>query len=243
MKKCLVVLSGGLDSTVALYHAVATYGKENVMAVTFNYNSKHNNEEFKRAKKSTKKLGVPHELIKIKEVAKFLKSNLLQGGEAIPEGHYAESNMKKTVVPFRNGIMLAIAAGIAESNDCQVLMLGNHAGDHAIYPDCRADFVEAMSAAIRFGTYNSIEIESPFCEISKTDVVKAGKKLKVAFRNTYSCYNGGKVHCGRCSTCYERREAFFDAKVKDPTKYLDTTPFEVLRKDYTAKYEAELAQQ
>jgi 7-cyano-7-deazaguanine synthase len=241
MKKCLVVLSGGLDSTVALYHAVATYGKENVMAVTFNYNSKHNVEEFKRAKKSTKKLGVPHELVKIKEVSKYLKSNLLQGGGDIPEGHYAESNMKKTVVPFRNGIMLAIAAGIAESNDCQVLMLGNHAGDHAIYPDCRADFIEAMGAAVRYGTYNSIEIESPFCEMSKTDIVKVGKKLKVSFRNTYSCYNGKPVHDGICSTCFERRQAFKEAKVKDPTKYSDPRPFDEIEKEYEARYQAELA--
>ena len=115
--------------------------------------------------------------------------------------------MKKTVVPFRNGIMLSIAAGIAESMDCSKLLISNHAGDHAIYPDCRPDFIQSMSDAIRFGTYNKVEILAPFTNLTKREIALKGKEIEVPFENTYSCYNGQEKHCGTCGTCTERKEA------------------------------------
>ena len=230
--KVVVVYSGGLDSTVALYLAVHNYGAENVKAISFNYQSKHNDEEFKRAENTCKTLGVELSRIDLSSVSKHLKSDLLKTGGEIPEGHYEQSNMKQTVVPFRNGIMLSIACGIAESHGAKYVMLGNHAGDHEIYPDCRATFITAMNEAMAYGTYDNINIASPFVTYSKADIVVEGSRLGVDWVNTYSCYKGGEVHCGKCSTCFERREAFWLAGVDDPTEYLDKTPFEELREQY-----------
>lgn len=224
-----------MDSTVLLYQLVMAHGAKNVLAISFNYQSKHNDQEFLRAKATCKKLGVQHRRIGLASVAKHLKSNLLKSGGKIPEGHYAEETMKKTVVPFRNGIMLAIACGIAESFGATRVAIGNHAGDHAIYPDCRATFISAMNEAMAYGTYLGVNIFSPFKGITKTDIARIGHNLKVDWEKTYSCYNGGKVHCGKCSTCFERREAFHDAEVKDPTKYLDKTPFKIIQARYNKK--------
>ncbi len=127
--------------------------------------------------------------------------------------------MKRTVVPFRNGIMLAIAAGFAESIGANHLVLGNHAGDHAVYPDCREDFTAPMSAAIKAGTYAEITIVRPFEKVTKTDICRIGNELGVPYKLTYSCYKGGEKHCGKCGTCFERIEAFRDSGVTDPTLY------------------------
>lgn len=237
--KAVIILSGGMDSTVALYNAVNVYGAENLKAITFNYQSKHNDEEFQMAKLSCEKLGVDHSRIDLSAIAEHLDSNLLKKGGEIPEGHYAESNMKKTVVPFRNGIMLAVACGVAESMKAGEVIIGNHAGDHAIYPDCRGTFITAMNEAMAYGTYENVNISSPFCSISKAQIAEFGDKIGVDFKLTYSCYKGGEVQCGKCSTCYERREAFVDAGVEDPTIYMDDTPFEELRAIYEAKYQQE----
>lgn len=231
--KALVVLSGGMDSTVALYHTLKSSGVTSVEAISFNYGSKHNDAEFECAKQTTEKLGIPHKRVDLPFINDLFKSDLLKSGGEIPEGHYADSNMKRTVVPFRNGIMLAIAAGYAESVGAEVLVLGNHFGDHAVYPDCRADFINPMSEAIKNGTYTKVEICSPFVDKTKTDIAKLGQELGVDFAKTYSCYKGGPVQCGLCSTCFERREAFVDAGVVDPTEYSDNTPFEELRQRYT----------
>jgi 7-cyano-7-deazaguanine synthase len=235
--KAVIIYSGGMDSTVALYKAINDYGEENVLALSFNYQSKHNNQEFKRASIICKKLKVKHKRINLSSISKHLKSDLLKSGGEIPEGHYAESNMKKTVVPFRNGIMLSIACGIAESYGANKVIIGNHAGDHAIYPDCRGTFIDAMNEAMAYGTYLNVNIESPFVNMTKTDIAELGDKLGVDWANTYSCYKGDEVHCGKCSTCFERREAFHDAGVKDKTKYLDKTPFEKLREKYLKQLE------
>lgn len=230
--KAVIIYSGGMDSTVALYKAVNDFGKENIKAISFNYQSKHNDEEFKRAKLSCEKLGVKHERIDLSTISEHLDSDLLKKGGEIPEGHYAESNMKKTVVPFRNGIMLSIACGIAESWGAAKVIIGNHAGDHAIYPDCRATFISAMNEAMAYGTYINVNILSPFQRVTKTNIARIGNDLGVDWELTYSCYKGGELHCGKCSTCYERREAFFDSGVIDPTEYLDKTEFKKLRKLY-----------
>lgn len=215
--KALVVLSGGLDSTTALYWALSKYNE--VETITFNYGSKHNDIENRYAKKTCEKLGIKNTVIHLGFINEYFKSDLLQSGGEIPEGYYTAENMKSTVVPFRNGIMLSIAAGFAESNDCNAIVLGNHSGDHAIYPDCRPEFIDGIKKAIYEGTEKHIEVISPFCDISKTEIVKIGANLGVDFSLTYSCYKGGEKHCGKCGTCTERKEAFELAGVKDPTEY------------------------
>ena len=217
MKKVIVLLSGGMDSVTALYHAVKHY--EVVGAVSFNYGSKHNHKEIPCAKYHCDQHGIPHQVIHMDFVAELFHSSLLKGGEDIPEGHYADAVMKKTVVPFRNGIMLSIACGYAESIGAQGVVIAAHSGDHAIYPDCRNDFMQAMGAAMRAGTYEGIELLSPFVDIDKTEIAKIGHALGVDFAHTWSCYKGDDTHCGVCGTCYERKEAFELAGIDDPTVY------------------------
>lgn len=217
--KALVVFSGGLDSTTALYYAVKHF--DEVETLSFTYGSKHNDIEHRYALKTCAKLNIKNTLIPLDFIGQYFKSDLLKSGGDIPEGYYTEENMKSTVVPFRNGIMLAIAAGFAESNDIDIIILGNHSGDHAIYPDCRPEFIANMAGAIREGTEKKIKVLSPFCDMSKTDIVKLGEELGVDFSLTYSCYKGGEQHCGKCGTCQERIEAFKLAGVKDPTEYKD----------------------
>ena len=212
MKDIVILYSGGMDSSVALFQ----YADRIKLAVSFNYGSKHNSREIEYAALNCKALGIEHRVVELDLNKMGFVSDLLQSGGEIPDGHYEDENMKKTVVPFRNGIMLSIAAGIAESIDCNRLMISNHAGDHAIYPDCRPDFIESMNAAIRFGTYNNIEILAPFTNLTKREIALIGKEINVPFENTYSCYNGQEMHCGTCGTCTERKEAL---EGFDPTIY------------------------
>jgi 7-cyano-7-deazaguanine synthase len=237
--KVVIIYSGGMDSTVTLYDAVNKYGNNNIKAITFNYGSKHNDAETLRAKKTCKSLDVNHVIINLESITEHLESNLLKNGGDIPEGHYAESNMKKTVVPFRNGIMLSVACGVAESWGAKKVIIGNHAGDHAVYPDCRGTFISAMNEAMAYGTYEGVNIESPFCSLSKADIAKHGNILNVNWSDTYSCYKGEDLHCGKCSTCFERREAFVLAKVTDPTEYVDKTPFSELANKYNKRLKNE----
>lgn len=217
--KVLLSLSGGLDSTTLLYYLIDKGFK--VKAISFNYGSKHNDHEIPCAKKICETLGIEHQIIDLDFVNKYFRSNLLQNGGAIPDGHYSSETMKPTVVPFRNGIMLSISAGIAESNDCEFVALASHAGDHTIYPDCRPEFTNAFAKAIMNGTEKGIQLIAPFNKITKSDIVKLGAKLGVNFSLTYSCYKGRDKHCGKCGTCIERKEAFELAKIKDPTIYED----------------------
>ena len=152
-------------------------------------------------------------------MGRYFRSSLLSGADDIPEGHYEDENMKSTVVPFRNGIMLAVACGLAESRGLQHVMIANHGGDHAIYPDCRPGFVDAMSRAMSEGTYEGVTLLAPYTDMTKADIARRGAELGVDFSLTYSCYKGGERHCGRCGTCVERREAFSLAGVPDPTDY------------------------
>ncbi len=212
MKDIIILYSGGMDSSVALYQ----YTDRVRLAVSFNYGSKHNVREIEYAAKNCKALDIEHRVVELDLNKMGFVSDLLQSGGEIPDGHYEDESMKKTVVPFRNGIMLSIAAGIAESMDCNKLLISNHAGDHAIYPDCRPDFIQSMNDAIRFGTYNDVEIMAPYTNLSKREIALIGKEIGVPFEKTYSCYNGQKVHCGTCGTCTERKEAL---KGFDPTEY------------------------
>ena len=127
--------------------------------------------------------------------------------------------MKSTVVPFRNGIMLSIACGLAVSHGLKRVMIANHAGDHTIYPDCRPEFIEAMSGAMRAGTFEDIRIFAPYTNITKGEIARHGKALGINYAETWSCYKGGEKHCGRCGTCVERKEALAYAGIDDPTEY------------------------
>ena len=213
MKDIIILYSGGMDSSVALYQ----YAHRIRLAVSFNYGSKHNEREITYAKRNCEQLNIEHRVIELDLNKMGFMSDLLTSGGEIPDGHYEDENMKKTVVPFRNGIMLSIAAGLAESTGCKYLLISNHAGDHAIYPDCRGEFIEAMNNAIRFGTYTNTEILAPFTNLTKRDIALEGREVGVPFENTYSCYNGQEVHCGTCGTCTERKEALDGF---DPTEYL-----------------------
>jgi 7-cyano-7-deazaguanine synthase len=192
--------------------------------LSFDYGSKHNQKEIPFAAWHCEHLNIPHRAIQLDFVGQLFRSDLLKSGGAIPDGHYEEQTMKQTVVPFRNGIMLSIAGGYAESIEAQALVIAAHAGDHAIYPDCREEFMKAMGDAIRLGTYAQIEILRPFIRSSKADIVRRGSELGVDFSKTWSCYKGGAIHCGTCGTCVERREAFLLAGLADPTVYARTTP-------------------
>ena len=206
-----------MDSVTLLYD----YRDVVALAVTFDYGSNHNAREIACARIHCQRLGIEHIVIPLAFVAKYFKSSLLSGADAIPEGNYDDENMKSTVVPFRNGIMLAVACGIAESRDLRRVMLANHFGDHAIYPDCRRDFVDAMSEAMRCGTYCGVTVFAPYTDITKADIARRGALLGIDYAETYSCYKGGEHHCGRCGTCRERREALAEAGIADPTLYDD----------------------
>lgn len=214
-KDSIIVLSGGLDS-VTLLHAA----RERIaLAVTFDYGSNHNAREMATAQWQCQQLGIAHKVINLGFMPEVLHSSLLEGAEAIPEGEYDDQNMRSTVVPFRNGIMLSVAAAMAEDRRLLHVMIANHAGDHAIYPDCRPAFVASMSRAITAGTYTHTDIVAPFTHMTKAEIVALGHQLGVDYSHTYSCYKGGEHHCGRCGTCRERREAFENAGVDDPTIY------------------------
>ncbi|MBR6452983.1 MAG: 7-cyano-7-deazaguanine synthase QueC [Fibrobacter sp.] len=215
MKNALLVLSGGMDSTTLLYERAS----EIALAVSFDYGSNHNDREIPFAKFHCEKLGIEHITIPLKFMHDYFKSSLLSGADAIPEGNYADENMKSTVVPFRNGIMLSVAAGLAESRGLSKVMMANHFGDHDIYPDCRKEFVDAMSQAMAAGTYANITIDAPYTLISKADIARKGKSLGVDYGQTWSCYKGGKVHCGKCATCLERKAALAEAGIEDTTEY------------------------
>lgn len=215
MKDSVIVVSGGMDSITLLYDKK----EEIALAVTFDYGSKHNAREIEWAKVHCGRLGIRHIVIKLDFMQKYFTSSLLEGGDEIPEGHYADENMKSTVVPFRNGIMLSVAAGIAESNGLKKILIANHGGDHTIYPDCRPEFIGAMDRAIANGTYEDVRIDAPYTNITKGDIAKIGKRLGIDYSETWSCYKGGERHCGKCGTCIERKEAMALAGIDDRTEY------------------------
>lgn len=217
MKDSILILSGGMDSTTLLYE----YRERIAMAISFDYGSNHNRNEIKCAALHCERLGITHVVIPLDFMRRYFRSSLLDGAEAIPEGHYKDENMRSTVVPFRNGIMLSVAVGMAESNELQYVMMANHGGDHAIYPDCRASFVEAFDRAAEAGTYNGVRLLSPYLHLTKGDIARRGKELGIDYSETWSCYKGGDVHCGRCGTCVERKEAMAEAGIEDPTEYLN----------------------
>ncbi len=203
MKDCILVLSGGMDSVTMLHE----YKDIIAAAVNFSYGANHNERERRCARINCEQLGIELVEIDLGFMGRYFESSLLSGADAIPDGHYADENMKSTVVPFRNGIMLSIAAGLAESRGLRRVMIANHGGDHAIYPDCRGEFIDAMDKAIAAGTYENIRLFAPYTGLTKGEIACHGRDLGVDYSLTYSCYRGGEKHCGRCGTCVERREA------------------------------------
>lgn len=216
-KDALLVLSGGMDSVTMLYEYASTID----LAVNFTYGSNHNERELEMARYHCDKLGIELVEIALPFIGELFNSSLLEGGETVPDADYDFDNMKSTVVPFRNGIMLSAAAGLAESRGLSAVMIANHSGDHAIYPDCRDGFIKAMAKAISEGTYDHIELRAPYTLLSKAQIVEHGKNYGVDYGMTYSCYKGGELHCGTCGTCRERKQAFAEAGLADPTHYAE----------------------
>jgi len=214
-KDSVIIYSGGLDSTTLLYEEQERIA----LAVTFDYGSNHAAREIACARHHCARLGIEHVVIELGFMSRYFDSSLLSGGDDIPDGNYDDSNMHSTVVPFRNGIMLSIACGLAENRGLKRVLIANHGGDHAIYPDCRPEFVNAMDGAMQAGTYEGVRLAAPYTNISKADIVRRGARLGIDYGETYSCYKGGEHHCGTCGTCTERKEAFREAGIPDPTEY------------------------
>lgn len=215
MRNSLIALSGGVDSTTLLYE----YREEVACAVGFDYGSKHNTRELAAAKAICRELDIPYLIIPLAFIEEYFRSDLLLSGGEMQLGDYSEENMRSTVVPFRNGIMLSVLAGLAESRDLQQVLIANHFGDHAIYPDCRESFVKPMGEAITAGTSNGVKLVAPYTTLTKAEIVARGTRLGVPYGKTYSCYQGGERHCGRCGTCRERHDAFVVNGLEDPTLY------------------------
>lgn len=206
-----MVLSGGMDSVTMLHD----FAPEIALAVYFNYGSNHAARESECARHHASLLGIELVEIPLGFMAEHFESSLLQGADAIPEGEYETENMTSTVVPFRNGIMLSVAAGLAESRGLDTVMIANHGGDHDIYPDCRPGFIADMGRAIAAGTYAGVRLSAPYTSLTKVDIARRGVALGVDYSTTYSCYRGGERPCGRCATCRERKAALEAAGITD----------------------------
>lgn len=214
----IAVLSGGMDSTVMLVHALDK-GKT-VAALSFDYGSKHNARELPMAADLSKKWGVDHQIVNLPFMNALFSSSLLRSGGRIPDGDYASANMQSTVVPFRNGILMAIAVGYAESTGAKEVLLGSHSGDHFIYPDCRPAFNRAFSDAAGLGTDGKVTLSFPFEQMDKRDIGDLGRRLGVDFALTWTCYKGEAVHCGTCGACLERKYALRHDEGLDVTRYM-----------------------
>jgi 7-cyano-7-deazaguanine synthase len=219
--KVITICSGGMDS-VTLAYDIADAGHAQEL-VSFDYGQRHA-KEIRSAALAAGHLGCPHTVVDLRALAPLLSGSALTDADvAVPLGHYADETMRATVVPNRNAIMLSVAAGIAVARGAYSVALGIHAGDHPIYPDCRPAFVDAMNTALQLATegfaVEGFGLMAPFVNLTKADIVRIGDTLGVPYGETWSCYQGGKHHCGQCGTCVERREAFALAEVDDPTLY------------------------
>ncbi len=219
--KTAVICSGGLDSVTLAYKVAKEHALTRL--ISFDYGQRHK-KELEFAKLHADHLDVPHHIIDISQVGAALTGSALTDDVDVPDGHYAEEQMKITIVPNRNAIMLTIAYGVASSNEDEAVGAAIHGGDHFIYPDCRPSFIEKFADMQNdaLDGVSKIELFTPFLNKTKADIVSEGAKLHVPFIETWSCYKGGKTHCGRCGTCVERREAFDISGITDPTIYEDT---------------------
>lgn len=222
--KVVAIFSGGMDSTVLLHHLIS--GGHDVSALSVDYGQRHR-IELQHAYAIADKLGIRHEVADLRGITHLLAASGSSqvSDKPVPQGHYASDTMKQTVVPNRNMIMLSVAVGWAISIEATVVAYGAHEGDHTIYPDCREEFAQALNLAIKLCDWHDVELWRPFVALTKADIVRRGSELEVDFGATWSCYEGGEVHCGACGTCYERREAFKDARVIDLTAYRSKPEF------------------
>jgi 7-cyano-7-deazaguanine synthase len=219
-EKAIVIVSGGMDS-VTLAYLLASEGFS-LHLLSFDYGQRHL-KELEYAKSCAGMLGAEFDVADISGVGRLLKGSALTDDVPVPHGHYAAPNMAITVVPNRNAIMMSIACGVAVAEGAAVVATGVHAGDHFVYPDCRPEFIEAFDAmqkkAVEGFGHESLRLYVPFLEWTKEDIVATGTHLGVPYADTWSCYEGGDVHCGLCGTCVERRASFVEAGLVDPTVY------------------------
>ena len=222
--KALVLFSGGVDSTTCLGIAVQKYGAEEVLALSVYYGQKHS-KEIEAAQKIAAHYGVKLRTLDLALIFADSDCSLLKGSSAdIPKESYAEQLAHtdgapvSTYVPFRNGLFLSSAASIALSNGCEVIYYGAHSDDAAgnAYPDCSAEFNNAINTAIYLGSGNALRVEAPFIGLTKAQVVAKGLELNVPYELTWSCYEGGDKPCGVCGTCRDRAAAFRANGVEDP---------------------------
>ena len=215
--KYVILLSGGLDSTVLLWHLLDE--GHQVSALSIDYGQRHRRELDAAAALAAER-GVPYRVADLRVLGEFLAGSALTSDEIdVPHGHYNDESMKITVVPNRNMLMLSVAAAWAISSSADCIAYAAHSGDHVIYPDCRPEFVRALGQAIALADWRKVRLETPFLKLSKGDICKRGAALGAPLAKTWSCYGGGELHCGRCGTCVERIEAFQLAQVLDPTAY------------------------
>lgn len=222
-KSAVAVYSGGMDSTVMLYR-MRELGIDIKGAISVNYGQKHS-KELDVASLYCRELGIPHKIADLTALQElFGKSSLTNSEEEVPEGHYEEDQMKSTVVPNRNMILLSVATAWAVSLGADAVAYAAHGGDHAIYPDCREEFAEALDRAIQLCDWSKVSLYRPFVNSDKARIAAEGARLGAKLERTWSCYKGGDLHCGRCGTCVERREAFHLAGLEDLTEYEESAP-------------------
>ena len=216
--KAVVLFSGGLDSTVLVHHLLQE--KADLKLLSIDYGQRHQREIISSTQ-IAESLQLPHFILSLPSLAKLLGGSALTDEKvSLPEGHYAEDSMKATVVPNRNMILISLAAGHAISLNFDTVAYAAHAGDHTIYPDCRPEFADALDQTLKLADWKKITLHRPFVKWSKEDLVRHGKELGVPFEKTWSCYAGKEIHCGKCGTCVERKEAFELVGLSDPTEYI-----------------------
>ncbi|SEA43596.1 7-cyano-7-deazaguanine synthase [Alkalimonas amylolytica] len=215
-QKVVVIYSGGMDSYTVLHKAIAD--GHDVYALSFNYGQRHV-KELECAAQVCRELGINHKVVDISAINQLLAGSSLTDNIEVPEGHYEAENMKSTIVPNRNMILISLAVGYADSIKAKAVYYGAHSGDHFIYPDCRPEFVEKMNAVCQIANYDPIDIVSPYLHESKIEILRDGLAMGLDYSKTWTCYNGRELACGKCGACQERLEAFALNKAKDPLPY------------------------
>jgi 7-cyano-7-deazaguanine synthase len=214
--KVVVIYSGGMDSYTVLNKAMQQ--GYDVHAVSFNYGQRHS-KELLFAKKVCEQQNIEHKVVDISSINQLIGGSALTDDIDVPQGHYQEESMKTTVVPNRNMIMLSMAVGYAVSIEAEAVYFGAHSGDHAIYPDCRTEFVDAMNDVCKIANYQAVEVRAPYLAASKTDILREGLAMDLDYNDTWTCYNGQDKACGKCGACQERLEAFSENNTIDPIDY------------------------
>ena len=216
MTKIIVVYSGGLDSFTLLNEAIRS-GKD-VSALSFDYGQKHN-KELHFVEKFCAQESIDSKIVDVSSIKELFQGSSLTDEIDIPKGHYEDDSMKSTVVPNRNMILISLALGYAVTKGAEEVWFGAHAGDHAIYPDCRPEFVEKMDSVARIANYSPIAIKAPYITMSKTEILAIGLNMQLDYGLTWTCYEGKDLACGSCGACHERLESFAANNVIDPIKY------------------------